>query len=228
MSKIDFQDVLGQEHAKRAMEVAATGGHSILLVGPLASGKTTLARRFKTIYDGKIEIEENVTKYGHQAVYLPAIEDKGTLLIATMLPCPCGHFTDCKVECHCTPKEIQNHIYSVPTNMLDKIDIQIEVPNLQNNLLSKRRGESSKEIKVRVDHIRNQRPKWKRGKMPMDKDAVELAKIASLELGMPTLMYDKVIAVSQTIAAMDGKEQIESHHLSEAISYRSLDRSIWG
>lgn len=225
---MDMQDVLGQEHVKRAMEVAATGGHSMLLVGTLASGKTTLARRFKTIYDGKVEIEENVTQYGHSPVYLPAIEDKHTLLIATMLPCPCGHFTDCKVECHCMPKEIQHHIYSIPTNLLDKVDMHIEVPHLKQELLRKRRGESSAEIKVRVDHIRNKQPKWKRGKMPMSEDARELAKIASLELGISFAMYDKIIAMSQTIAMMDGKEQIESHHLSEAISYRSLDRNIWG
>jgi magnesium chelatase family protein len=58
--KLDMQSILGQEHVKRAMEVAASGGHSILLIGPLAAGKTTLAKAFQTIYDGKIEIEENV------------------------------------------------------------------------------------------------------------------------------------------------------------------------
>jgi magnesium chelatase family protein len=62
----------------------------------------------------------------------------------------------------------------------------------------------------------------------MDKDATELLKLAVLELGISPLSLDKMEKVAGTIAKLDGKVMIEAHHLSEAISYRSLDRNLWG
>ncbi len=53
-------------------------------------------------------------------------------------------------------------------------------------------------------------------------------KLAILELGISARAYDKILKVSRTIADLDGKEVVESHHVSEAISYRGLDRNLWG
>lgn len=220
--KLDMRDIKGQEHVKRALEVAAVGDHSILLIGPHKSGKWALGERFSTIYGKgvvlfKIRMEDayiqNNTARNHKGV-----------MIATMLPCPCGNFTDPRHECRCTPQDIQKHLILIPGEILKRVDIQAEVPKLKLEHFSSRRpGESSEEIKVRVEKARlNPKPK------ELDREANELLKLAILELGIYPTSYDKIISVAATIAQMDNKPMIEAHHISEAISYRSLDRNLWG
>ncbi len=220
--KLDMQDVLGQEHCKRALEVAAVGDHSILLIGPHKSGKWALGERFSTIYSKgtvlfKIRKEDvciqNNTARNHKGV-----------MIATMLPCPCGNFTDPKKECNCRPGGIQKHLEATPSEILNRVDIHVEVPKLNlDHLSDRRRGESSEEIKARVEKAR-MNPEAEK----LDKEADELLKLAILELGISAKSYDKIISVAATIAQMDDKRIIEAHHISEAISYRSLDRNLWG
>ena len=129
--------------------------------------------------------------------------------------------------------------------LLDRIDIHLEVPRLKyEHLTDKRRGEASEEIRKRVDKgkaIQKDRykidgivfnahlePKSLEKYCALDKEAEELLKLAILELGISARAYDKILKVSRTIADLDGKEIIEAHHISEAISYRSLDRNLWG
>ncbi|MBI5144336.1 MAG: YifB family Mg chelatase-like AAA ATPase [Candidatus Omnitrophica bacterium] len=167
------------------------------------------------------------------------------MLVAAMNPCPCGYFTDPKRECHCTPFQIQRYLSKISGPLLDRIDIHLEVPRLKlENLTDKRRGESSEEIRIRVDKARIiQKERYKHGSLYfnahleskeleryciLDKEGEELLKLAILELGISARAYDKILKVSRTIADLDGKETIEAHHISEAISYRSLDRNLWG
>ena len=129
--------------------------------------------------------------------------------------------------------------------MLDRIDIHLEVPRLKyEHLTDKRRGEPSGEIRKRVDKVREiQKNRYKDDGIifnahleskelerhcVLDKEAEELLKLAILELGISARAYDKILKVSRTIADLDGKDIVESHHVSEAISYRSLDRNLWG
>ena len=218
---MDMNDVLGEEHVKRGMEVAAIGNHSMLFIGPPGAGKRMLARRFKTIYDYDYQTILNATNKVMKV-------NPSILIIAMMTPCPCGNFTDPKKECLCTPRNIQHHLASIPESLMSRIDIQLEVPRLNiEHLTDKRRGESSKEIRTRITQLREKQLLRKPGKMPMEKEAEELAKLATLELGISFASYDKILRVSQTIAMMDGKETIEAHHLSETIGYRSLDRNLW-
>ena len=128
---------------------------------------------------------------------------------------------------------------------MDRIDIHLEVPRLKlENLTDKRRGEPSEETRKRVDSAREvQKSRYKPDGIwfnahleskdldkycMMDKESEELLKLAILELGISARAYDKILKVSRTIADLDGKETIEAHHISEAISYRSLDRNLWG
>ena len=102
--------------------------------------------------------------------------------------------------------------------------MQVEVPKLNmDHVGDKRRGETSAAVRERIEKARkNPKPRG------LDKEANELLKLAVLELGISPLSYDKIIYVATTIAQMDAKLTIEAHHISEAISYRSLDRNLWG
>ena len=167
------------------------------------------------------------------------------MLVGAMNPCPCGHFTDPKRECHCSPFKIQNYLSKISGPLLDRIDIHLEVPRLKyEHLTDKRRGEPSEEIRKRVDAAKAvQKGRYEADGVlfnahleskelerycVLDKEAEELLKLAILELGISARAYDKILKVSRTIADLDGKDIIEAHHVSEAISYRSLDRNLWG
>ena len=199
MKKLDLQDIKGQEHCKRAIEVACVGEHGIVFIGPHNSGKTALIKRIPTITS------------------IP-------IFTAEILPCPCGNFTDPKKECNCRPRQIQEHLASIPSQILRRADMHVEVPKLNmDHFGDKRRGELSEVIKARIEKARkNPKPH------ELDKEANELLKLAILELGISPASYDKIIYVAITIAQMDDKRVIEAHHISEAISYRSLDRNLWG
>ncbi|MDP3790745.1 MAG: YifB family Mg chelatase-like AAA ATPase [Candidatus Omnitrophota bacterium] len=186
--------------------------------------------------DGLVTIARVANKLTYPAKFM---------LVAAMNPCPCGYFTDPKRGCHCTPFQIQNYLSKISGPLLDRIDIHLEVPRLKyENLTNKRRGEPSGEIRKRVDMAKAiQKKRLKDDGVLfnahleskelekyciLDKEAEELLKLAILELGISARAYDKILKVSRTIADLDEKDTIEAHHISEAISYRSLDRNLWG
>lgn len=112
------------------------------------------------------------------------------------------------------------------------------------HLTDKRRGEPSINIRKRVEKAQEtQKARYKSDGIyfnahleskelekycVLDKEGEELLKLAILELGISARAYDKILKVARTIADLDGKDIIEAHHISEAISYRSLDRNLWG
>ena len=158
--------------------------------------------------------------------------------------CPCGYFTDPKKECHCTPYQIQRYLSKISGPLLDRIDIHLTVPRLNYSELSqKRKGDSSDIIRGRVNRARKVQDERYRKEgylfnahlesreiekyCILDKEGEELLKMAILELGISARAYDKILKVARTIADLDTKEKIEACHISEAISYRSLDRDFW-
>jgi magnesium chelatase family protein len=166
------------------------------------------------------------------------------MLVAAMNPCSCGFFGDLTRECKCRPEEIQRYISKISGPLLDRIDIQVEVPAVKyEDLSSDIQGESSQEICQRVQTARklqqnrfgnmqihsnaNMQPQQIRHYCQVEDDSQKLLEIAIERLGMSARAYDRILKVSRTIADLDGNKQIQPSHVSEAIQYRSLDRDFW-
>ena len=316
---MDMSDVKGQHAVKRALEIAAAGGHNLLMMGPPGSGKTMLARRLSTILPEMILAESlEVTKIysisgmlakgqalinrrpfrsphhgassasiiGGGANPRPgeiSLASRGVLfldemvefnrdvlealrqpledhvvtvsrvsgrvdfpadfqLIGAMNPCPCGYFGDHVKKCTCTPHNRQRYFQKVSGPLLDRIDIQIEVPRIKYKEISSRSHteESSAVIKDRVKAARaiqarryaNQNiltnAQMSRVDIEkyciMDEAGQNLLAEAFGRLGMSGRGHDRVLKIARTIADLANEEQIKIEHIAEAIQYRTLDR----
>jgi len=185
--------------------------------------------------DGAVTISRALASINYPARFM---------LVAAMNPCPCGYFGDPNHVCNCTPLQIQNHLNKISGPLLDRIDIHIEVRAVKKEeLLSKKKGEPSSEIKKRVNKAREVQlkrfkglpiycnaqmsPKHIRHFSPPNKDAEELLRMAISELHLSARAYHKVLKIARTIADLDEKEEINSSHVSEALQYRYLDKEFW-
>lgn len=166
------------------------------------------------------------------------------MLIVALNPCPCGYRNDPRRDCHCTVPQIERYMAKISGPLLDRIDIQIEVPAVPFRELSARTpGTSSRQMREQVIAARDvQRRRFAdtatrhNGQMthrqirafcPLDEPCMSLLRSTMTELGLSARAHDKILRLARTIADLDGAESIATPHISEAINYRTLDRNLW-
>lgn len=159
-------------------------------------------------------------------------------LICAMNPCRCGWYGDPSRRCICTQMSVNAYLSKISGPLMDRIDIIVEVPSLDfEKLRNRTRPESSNEIKKRVDAARRvQRERFAGTKCrcnadmqtrqlheccELDEACATLMKQAFEALGLTARSYDRIRKVARTIADLDGSENIQPHHIAEAIQYRS-------
>jgi magnesium chelatase family protein len=165
------------------------------------------------------------------------------MMAAAMNPCPCGYHGDALRSCSCLPAAIRRYLTRVSGPLLDRIDLHLEVPAVRwRELSTERSGESSAEIRERVSAARLtqlERFAGRRGvfanahmaprdiraccRLTAGADAILRAAIA--RLGLSARAYHRVLKIARTIADLAGAAAIEPPHVSEAIQYRTLDRT---
>lgn len=317
---LDFDEVKGQEHAKRGLEVAAAGAHNALLVGPPGSGKTMLAQRIPSILpdlsfeealetskvysvagllDGRPLMTRRPFRSPHHTIsdagligggHVPRpgevtlahngvlfldefpefrrnildllrqpLEDgrltiaraavsltypARVMLVAAMNPCPCGYFGSPDRPCNCGPRQVQRYRGRISGPILDRIDLHIEVPAVRyEDLRSTQPAESSALIRQRVIAARKRqidryskdglysnalmKPRHIKKHCKLDPACEDLLADAVRRLGLSARAYHRILKVARTVADLDHQEAIATHHLLEAIQYRSLDRTLF-
>ena len=319
----DFSEVRGQESVKRAFEVAAAGGHNLLMVGPPGSGKSMMAKRLPGILppltlqeslettkihsvsghlpDGTALITQRPFRSPHHTISPVALcgggsnprpgeislahngvlfldelpefsrdvlevmrqplEDRkisvaranykveypaGVMFVASMNPCPCGYYNHPTKTCVCNPGQVQRYLNKISGPLLDRIDLQIEIiPVPFEKISDTSEGESSAAIRARViaaRKIQEERYKDEEGihcnaQMPpklikkfaaIDEQSLAMLKTAMERFNLSARAYDRILKVARTIADLEASENIQNHHIAEAIGYRNLDRESWG
>lgn len=314
----DFKDVKGQHKAKKALEIAAAGGHNLLMIGSPGSGKTLMAKCFASILP-PLELSEalELTKIYSICGLLPTNEplmvkrpyrsvhhtasangiigggsspkpgeitlaNRGVLfldemvefprqvlevlrqpledgeivisrakhsvkypakfmLLGAMNPCPCGFLGDKEKQCTCSDFQINRYLSKLSGPLLDRIDIQVDVPRLTPTelLATTEIEEDSATIRKRVIAARKiQAIRYKNDNIltnseltselikkycQLDSKSQELMKIAIVKYQLSGRRYDRVLKLARTIADLANSENIQQIHLMQALQYKMFN-----
>ncbi len=168
------------------------------------------------------------------------------MLVASMNPCPCGYYGHPTKACTCLPGKVTKYMNKISGPLLDRIDIQVEIePVAFDDMATTASAESSASIRERVMRARKiQDERYKdlpgvhcNAQMNSrllheyawpDQEGMSKLKERMTKLNMSARAFDRILRVSRTIADLDGSERVETRHIAEAISYRSLDRATYG
>ncbi len=166
------------------------------------------------------------------------------MLAAAMNPCQCGYYGDALHDCTCTPPLIQRYLARVSGPLLDRIDMHIQVPSVKyKELAQDEKSEESVVIRERIlaaRRIQSKRlegfgiycnaqmtPRTLRRFCKLDSESEKQMENAITRIGLSARAYDRILRVSRTMADLENSEKIHARHVSEAITYRTLDRTYW-
>jgi magnesium chelatase family protein len=164
------------------------------------------------------------------------------MLVAAMNPCPCGYLTDNKIQCRCTYHQIHRYRSKISGPLLDRIDLHVDVPAVPyKDLARESSGENSADIRKRVNAARAlQMDRYHRAKIYsnaqmnsrqlkryclLDKGSRRLLESVIDKFGLSARAYNRILKIARTIADLANQEAISVEHVSEAVQYRSLERS---
>jgi magnesium chelatase family protein len=160
------------------------------------------------------------------------------ILCCSMNPCPCGYYNDPEKQCDCSYQEIKRYNRKISGPLLDRIDIQIRVPRVTyKELTATEKAESSVDIRKRVSAARDRQLQRLRKygivcnaqmtssilkkTCKITKEAQQLLRSAFIDKSMSARSYDRIKKVAQTIADLDGSDEIKGIHLAEAIQLKN-------
>lgn len=165
------------------------------------------------------------------------------MFVAAMNPCRCGYYGDGSGRCRCTEKDVRRYLGKVSGPLLDRIDIQLEAPTLRYSDLTAEKGESSADIRARVNAARRvQQERFKNDGISCNAqmNAAQIEKYCPLGskesallknvfdvMGLSARAYSRILKVARTVADVAGRESISATDISEAVGYRGLDRKYW-
>jgi magnesium chelatase family protein len=153
--------------------------------------------------------------------------------------CPCGYYGDNTRECRCTPAIIQRYLGKISGPLLDRIDIQIEVPAVpfrelragelaESSENMRERAAQAREIQHARGHSNSRMPtRMIRKQCALDETGERTLEMAMRRMSLSARAHDRILKVARTVADLDGSASIAAKHIAEAIQYRSLDRNYW-